>query len=503
MALKAAAVLAASIFCACQSTENGIMEPLTFTADEIGTAYRASGGRVWYPRMITLVNGEWICGFDTNEDGGNGVIKVIISNDQGVSWPSGVIAAARPGADLANAQLVQRRDGELWLAYRAVERRDGRYITSLLVSRSDNNGRSWEVLPGGEIARENSDQFKGVWEPHMGYMEDSLVCMYADDNYTVIDHGGQQTLFMKTWTGNGWSDPVVVSDGRESNGRDGMPVWSRMKDGRYIVVFETSDENAHYPFVVKYKISPDGFNWNVPRHTLYTPGRNMKQGGAPYVITLADGRLAASLQSDESKARYGVEVCDDKIFIADPKAGRWEYLCDPFPTNEITHAVWNSLMPLCRTAVLSPSVPPTIRGRNPGLSGGGYALPGNIHFLEYYGHIDILPVIAEVFPEDIDPADAFGAAFDADSKRYILPLDDAKAVQIQIGCLSRIPKTAAGVYFQLVQFTILGRFIRPPRGIEYTSFIAEIPRGTKGKHLLVINPKGNIAGPILAVARRF
>ncbi|MDR3174392.1 MAG: glycoside hydrolase, partial [Treponema sp.] len=275
MKLKIATALVLAVFCACQSAKGGLMRPAMFTMDEIHSAYRASRGGVWYPRMITLANGEWVCGFDTNEDGGNSVIKVIVSNDLGVSWSPGIVAARRPGADLANAQLVQRGDGELWLAYRMVEHHDGRYTTSLRISRSHDNGRTWEELPNGEIARETSDQFKGVWEPHMGYMGDSFVCMYANDNFTVIDHGGQQSLFMKTWTGKGWSDPIVVSDGRESNGRDGMPVWSRMKDGRYIAVFETSDENARYPFVVKYKISPDGFNWDVPRHTLYTPERKM------------------------------------------------------------------------------------------------------------------------------------------------------------------------------------------------------------------------------------
>jgi hypothetical protein len=317
-----------------------------FTQGEIHTLYQAKNGGVWYPRMIRLANGEWLCGFDTNEDGGSAVIKTVFSGDEGASWSGAAAAASEPGADLANAQLLQRKDGQVWIAYRAVERQAGGYITSLRVSYSDDNGRSWSVLPHGEIARETSDQYKGVWEPHLGYMGDTLVCMYANDNFTVIDHGGQQTLFMKAWEGNGWSEPLIVSDGRESNGRDGMPVWSRMKDGRYIAVFETSDQSASYPFVVKYKISADGFDWNVPRHTLYQPSRKMKQAGAPYVITLADGRLAASLQADDDKARYGVDVCEAKVFIAGPKAGQWEYLCTPFPTGETSRAYWNSLMAL-------------------------------------------------------------------------------------------------------------------------------------------------------------
>ncbi|GHU20258.1 hypothetical protein FACS1894163_13280 [Spirochaetia bacterium] len=323
------------------------MKELKFSMGDIQTAFQPEAGGAWYPRMIVLSNGEWICGFDTNEDGGNGVIKVVISGDEGASWSQGILAASENGASLANAQLAQRKDGQIWLAYRVVLRRGEATDTILRISSSDDNGRTWQILPNGDIALASSEQFKGVWEPHMGYIGNTFVVMYANDDLAVVDHGGQQMLYMKKWEETGWSkEPIVVANGKESNSRDGMPVWSRMKDGRYIVVFEATDENVRYPFVIKYKISRNGLDWNVPRHSLYLPEKRMKQGGAPYVITLSDGRLAASLQSDDDKARYGVEACTDKIYIADPKAASWQYLCDPFPTGDGTQAVWNSLAPL-------------------------------------------------------------------------------------------------------------------------------------------------------------
>jgi hypothetical protein len=322
-------------------------KPAVFTADPAQIAYQPKSGGVWYPRMLVLSSGEWVCGFDTNEDGGNGVIKVIISSDEGKIWGAPVFVAGHADASYANAQLAERQDGQLWLAYRVVEEADGICRTSLRVSSSDDRGQTWQELPNGEIARQTSSAYRGVWEPHMGYMGDTFVCMYADDSEAVVEHSQQQTLFMKTWTDAGWSDdPIIVSDGRESNGRDGMPVWSRMQDGRYIVVFETSDEAAQYPFVIKYKISPDGFNWNVPRHSLPPPTRRGKQRSAPYIITLSDGRVMVSFQTDEDKTRFGVAVSENKVMLGDPMAETWDGLSSGVPTSDLTNSIWNSLLPL-------------------------------------------------------------------------------------------------------------------------------------------------------------
>ena len=322
-------------------------KPAVFTADPVQIAYQPKSGGVWYPRMLVLNSGEWVCGFDTNEDGGNGVIKVIISSDEGKTWGAPIFVAGHAGADYANAQLAERRDGQLWLAYREVEEADDICHTSLRVSSSNDRGQTWQELPNGEIARQTSPTYRGVWEPHMGYMGDTFVCMYADDSEAAVEHSQQQMLFMKTWTDAGWSDnPIIVSDGRESNGRDGMPVWSRMKDGRYIVVFETSDEAAQYPFVIKYKISPDGFNWNVPRRSLPPPTRRGKQRSAPYVITLSDGRIMVSFQTDEDKTRFGVAVSENKVMLGDPAAETWDGLSSGVPTSDFTNSIWNSLLPL-------------------------------------------------------------------------------------------------------------------------------------------------------------
>jgi len=319
---------------------------LRFEAGEMSTVYAPARGGVFYPRVIVLSSGEWICGFDTNEDGGDSVIKVVISRDEGASWSAPILVAAAPGASLANAQLAERADGEVWLAYRVVTNIDGVCTTILRVSRSADRGRTWEILPNGEIARETQNVYKGVWEPHMGYMGKDFVVMYANDSLAVVDHGQQQTLYLKKWTIRGWSEPYVVSDGRESNSRDGMPVWTRMKDGRYIVVFEASDEAAKYPFVVKARISKNGVDWNGERVLVYRPEKRMKQAGAPYVITLADGTLVASFQTDEDKAKFGVDVSEAKLVAAPPSASSWSAPFTAFPTTETTHAYWNSLAAL-------------------------------------------------------------------------------------------------------------------------------------------------------------
>ena len=109
---------------------------------------------------------------------------------------------------------------------------------------------------------------------------------------------------MKTWNGGGWGNRITVSDGVAAGSRDGMPVITRMNDGRYITVFEASDVASH-PFVIKYKISPDGFNWSVPRQTMYVPSGNGKSGRS--VRRKARRRSSyGRIQTDESGANTGI-----------------------------------------------------------------------------------------------------------------------------------------------------------------------------------------------------
>src|SRR5690606_8008851 len=68
--------------------------------------------------------------------------------------------------------------------------------------------------------------------------------------------------------------------------RPGMPVWTKMKNGRYILVYEIcGPENCN----IYYKTSDDGSAWPVGFGELIP-----EQAGGPYILSLNDGRLVVT-----------------------------------------------------------------------------------------------------------------------------------------------------------------------------------------------------------------
>ena len=144
----------------------------------------------------------------------------------------------------------------------------------------------------------------------------------------------------------------MVSDGVSAGSRDGMPVWTRTGDGRYILVYEATDSSGH-PFIIRYKISNDGYNWSGARQTLYVPTTAGKKAGAPFVVRLGDGRLMASFQTDEDSPNTGDSYSSMRTMISSDNGSSWTYTFNPFPVSDTTHANWNSLMSVDTTQVVA------------------------------------------------------------------------------------------------------------------------------------------------------
>lgn len=312
--------------------------------------YTPPSGGAWYPRMLMLSPNEWLVSFDTNAGGGNTRVAVSRTQNGGSTWSEPVTVVSNASGNTANGQMLKLPNGEIWLAYRLVVQKGSTYETQLNVRRSTDNGRTWSDLPGGLIGSSTADSFKGLWEPHLEMINGKIVVLYADDSPATAGTTGLQNLYMKTWNGSGWDSRITVSDGVASGSRDGMPVITRMKDGRYITVFEASDVPGH-PFVIKYKISPDGFNWSGPRQTLYVPTGNGKKAGAPFVVKLADGRLMASFQTDESSANTGDAYSSMHTMISSDNGVTWQDKYNVFPVPDTKSANWNALMAIDSTRV--------------------------------------------------------------------------------------------------------------------------------------------------------
>lgn len=316
------------------------------------TVFTPQNGGVWYPRLLKLNNNDILASFDTNAGGGNTRIMLSRSTDGGHTWSPAIQAAADSSGNVGNGQMLQLPNGEIWLSYRLVVQSGSIYNTYLKTKKSTDGGSTWSDLTNGQIGSATANSFKGLWEPHLQMLGNTIAVYYADDSPATVGNTGLQKLIMKTWTGNGWSGEIIVSDGVAAGSRDGMPVITQMANGQYILVLEATDVAGH-PFVIKYKISSDGYNWNVPRQTLYVPSKAGKKAGAPFVVKLGDGRLLASFQTDNDSTNTGDAFSSMYTMISADNGATWQYRTNIFPVSDSTSSNWNALLPIDSTHVLA------------------------------------------------------------------------------------------------------------------------------------------------------
>ncbi|WP_432991019.1 RICIN domain-containing protein [Dactylosporangium sp. CA-233914] len=255
-----------------------------------------------FPRMTRLANGNLLVvytiyannGYTHDPNGGN-QLQIARSTDSGRNWTV-LSTLSDPGRDLDNGQLLQLSNGDVLLAYRSVRWQESYRIE---VSRSTNNGAGWTWLSAVD-ANEGSpgslgNPDRGVYEPYLQQLPDgSVAIMYANEKHVTESPSYAQVISERISTNNGSSwggESYSVSDAGNSAARPGMPVWTRMADGRWIVVFEvcgTDNCNGHY------KISNDGVSWPSGLGTTLP-----FQVSAPFILALSDGRLVATSNTHE------------------------------------------------------------------------------------------------------------------------------------------------------------------------------------------------------------
>ncbi len=304
--------------------------------------YKPKDGGVWYPRLYRLKNGTILCGFDTNEDGGRAVIKIVSSTDGGLTWSENAIQGTNlPEYDCANANFIELENGDIWLAYRANVMEGDSYYSSIRVSVSKDGGATWE--PHSIVVEEEGTG--GVYEPQFGFIGDKIAVFYANDSLNVVRNNRQQNIEFNLWEGDKWSEKFIASDGTKTFSRDGMPVFSELQDGSYAMVIESTAYSPNSEFIIQMKTSPDGLDWSGELKDIYTPSEFKKKAGAPYIVTLADGRLAVSFQTDEDATENGDGVSVMKVMISTDATGtEFEPVSIPFDTPDGFCSNWNALL---------------------------------------------------------------------------------------------------------------------------------------------------------------
>lgn len=270
-----------------------------YTIWDTDTTNLASKQGAEYGRLLPLADGSWLSVYSTYSE--NGILQIARSNDNCRIWTV-ISTLSEEGRDLENGQMLQLPNGDILLADRSVI-----WFRSyrLDVFKSTDLGQSWTKIStidsaeGAAGTLGNPD--KGLYEPHMGFLDDGRIAVfYANEKHVTGSPAYSQIVSERISSDGGhtWGEEIWVAwDGNTPDLRPGMPVFTRMGDGRYIVVFEIVGlGNAD----IHYKISDDGVSWSEGNGT-YIP----EQGGAPYVLKLEDNTLVVS--SSEGKLSFSYD----------------------------------------------------------------------------------------------------------------------------------------------------------------------------------------------------
>ncbi len=291
--------------------------------------YHPQTGGAYYPRLIKLANGNWLCVFDALTPGASTTdVLVYRSQDNGTTWTYLSKASFGTGS-AANGQITQLTNGDLLCTYRLVNEP----VKTLKVSRSSNNGLTWQHL---STIIANTD---GVWEPHIIQKPDNqLLVFYAQDQEY---EGCDQVIEMQRSDNNGltWHSPQVIS--KQFGSRDGMPVPAILANGDLYVVLEGHDPNRQWQFCIwSVRSSNGGDTWG-PRKLVYQPPSLDYYAAAPYTIECNPESILVSYQTNDVSAGVNRQM---GIVGSLDNGATWQSLPMPFIDQTNIRYSWNSLM---------------------------------------------------------------------------------------------------------------------------------------------------------------
>ena len=261
------------------------------------------------PRIYS-VNNTLIAGYEIkSSSSGKNIINTMISTDNGNTWVNSRKASFKDNLDCANINFYAYQ-GNLYMAYRATGTVSGKFQTYLEVSISYDNGNSWQHH--SEIAHYQNSGTYGVWEPYLGVLNNKLTCFYANDSRNITSY---QNIEYLVWNGTSWSNRTIISNGKKHKSRDGMPVWTRLSNGYYIAVIESSKYGSTNPFVIQALVSSDGVNWSEPVD-VYIPKTKKSKAAAPGIVELPTKQIVISFQTDEDKSNKGDQYSVQKTITS-------------------------------------------------------------------------------------------------------------------------------------------------------------------------------------------
>jgi len=314
-----------------------------------------------YGRIARLDDTRLLCAYSRR-----GGLRVKESPDNGRSWgDERRVADWRHGA-LANAELLVRRDGEVWCLF---NRRPSRGAppearSSVGFHRSADGGRTWgepEVIY--EAGRTQSGE-DGCWEPVGLELPDGELQVYFANEFPYPESNDQEITMLRSRDGgDSWSKPVSASY-REGS-RDGMPVPLLLPEAKGIAV-AIEDNGLRGSFKPVVVASPWTDAWSAgavdadsPRRraALAEPLPARAYAGAPYLVRLRRDLTVLSFQLAENG-----EMRDSRMAVSLGDGGARDFGTPSFPFPDGERQLWNALFAKDRSTVTAVSEA-TIDGR--------------------------------------------------------------------------------------------------------------------------------------------
>ena len=244
--------------------------------------------------MIRLANGHWLSVGTLYPTATTHMMQIQGSTDTARTWTK-LSAVEKPGRRMDNGELIQLPNGTVSLSGRSLI--DGRSF-HLPVYRSLDNGLHWtflSLIDANDAVVGANHPSQGLWEPKFFLLPRRTPAVaYASEKHSGETPSYSQICALKVSRDNGatWGpETVLVSQTGGGGLRPGMPVVTRMRDGRYMEVSEiVGIDNA----AVFCKISPDGTHW--------PPGLGAPialQHAGPWVVSLTDGQLLVTSCSNQ------------------------------------------------------------------------------------------------------------------------------------------------------------------------------------------------------------
>jgi len=146
--------------------------------------------------------------------------------------------------------------------------------------------RTWQfvstIATGGRLSTDGTSD--PVWEPFFLTNNGTLICYYSDSRDRVRS---QKLVHVTSKDGKEWGAPIEDVSLTPFDQRPGMTIITRLKDGRYFIIYEIVTPTTNIAY---YKITdnPEDFNATDKGTEIHgTDGSVLC--GTPYVIWIDDG----------------------------------------------------------------------------------------------------------------------------------------------------------------------------------------------------------------------